>query len=113
QAVAAQEEFVINRETIRRSLQEYFGWGATYPEVRVQPQMEVLEKIEESDHFRWRVRYEVDPGEQSFAFLLIPKPFPAPGTRLPLVLCPHPTALTGKDRVIGHYPAPPPDAAEA
>ncbi len=112
-SAAKNQNFTINRDEIRRSLFGYFGWGETYPAITAEPQMEVLEKVEESDHFRWHVRYQVDKDEQSYAYLLIPKPFPAAGQRLPLILCPHPTALIGKDRVVGRYDEPAPNADEA
>ncbi len=118
-AVAASEETntdalgaaSVSREELREGVQRAFGPGPGDADV-VDPRVEILEKHDEGDHERWHLRYRVHEDDHAYAYLLLPKPLPEDGERLPLVLCPHPTALIGKDRVIGRYDDPPDSAQE-
>ncbi|EIQ00423.1 hypothetical protein OpiT1DRAFT_04966 [Opitutaceae bacterium TAV1] len=76
------------------------------------PSYEITEKTDAGDHERWKLRYTVDKDETVTAWLIVPKPLPAAGTRLPLVLALHPTNDAGKDRVLGLYEKPPADEKE-
>jgi dienelactone hydrolase len=77
-----------------------------------EPSYKIIAKTDAGDHERWKVRYTVDKGEEIEAWLLVPKPLPAPGVRLPLVLALHPTYDGGKDRVLDNYDKPPADETE-
>jgi hypothetical protein len=72
----------------------------------------VVREEDQGDHVRRTVSYRVDVGERVNGYLLIPKPLPKPGERLPLVLCPHPTNMAGKGSVVGVYDKPPADEKE-
>lgn len=76
------------------------------------PNYKITGKEDQSDHERWSIQYDVDEGENVHGWLLVPKPLPAEGERLPLVLALHPTNNTGKDRTIGLFEAPPVDAKD-
>lgn len=90
----------VSREEMLVSMLSYFGPG---PIDTVDPQVEELGIYDEEDHRRIHIRYYVDEDEYSYAYILLPKPLPAEGEQLPLVLAPHPTGAEGKDRVIGVY----------
>src|SRR5690606_27379596 len=66
---------------------------------------EVLEKVKVDGYERWHIKYKVDKEEYSYAFILLPLNIPA-GTKLPLMLCPHPTYDLGKNRVVNLYDEP-------
>lgn len=102
----------VPREEIRAAVLSYFGPGPALADVP-KPDLQIVSKTDAGDHERWRVRYNVEKDERIDGFLLVPKPLPAMGRRLPLVLCPHPTAEEGKDRAAGVYDTPPADALEA
>jgi len=65
------------------------------------------------DHVRRTLRYSVEQGERVEGYLLLPKPLPTAENPLPLVLCPHPTHVLGKDVVVGNFPEAPPSEREA
>ncbi|MBD1422814.1 DUF5017 domain-containing protein [Sphingobacterium chuzhouense] len=67
--------------------------------------MEVLEKTKQDGYERWHVKYKVDTDEFSYAYILLPLNIPA-GAKLPLMLCPHPTYIFGKNRVVNLYDEP-------
>lgn len=71
-----------------------------------EPSYEIVSKEDKGDYERWYLRYLVDEGEHAVAWLLVPKPLPQRGERLPLVLALHPTNNTGKDRTVGIYESP-------
>lgn len=68
--------------------------------------IEVLEKVRKRHYERWHIKYKVDNEEYSYAYLLIPDTA-LNGGKLPLVLCPHPTYIYGKNRVVHQYDSPP------
>ena len=103
---AESKEIGVSREELRQGLYGYYGWGKTYPKP-LPPEVTILDKKKEKTYERWHLKYRVDADEYSYGYLLIPLPFPAKGTRLPLVMAPHPTSLIGKDRVLGVYAEPP------
>ncbi len=100
------------REEMRAAMLKYFGSGPDPAKVPG-PAPEILEKVDAGDHERWHLRYLVDQDEYGYAYLLLPKPGPAKGERLPLILCPHPTADIGKNSVVGFYDNPPDTPKEA
>jgi pimeloyl-ACP methyl ester carboxylesterase len=100
-----------DRAVLVQALLAGYGRGPSEAD-RVAPEMKVTKEEDQGDHVRRTVSYNVEAGERVTAYLLIPKPLPQPGQRLPLVLCPHPTNLAGKDCVTGHYETPPADEKE-
>lgn len=85
-----------------------FPAGIKVPE----PGLEVIEVVDEGDYERRKVRFVVDEGETATGYLLVPKPLPQPGQKLPLVVALHPTAYNGKDRVIDRHERPAKNKAE-
>lgn len=67
------------------------------------PEYKITSKEDCGDYFRWKVEYAVETDERVNGWLLIPKPAPAQGEKLPLILALHPTNNTGKDRTVGIY----------
>lgn len=61
------------------------------------PGYEVVEIIEAEDHQRWRINFITGENETVPAYLLIPKPLPQKGQKLPLLLVLHGTTPLGKD----------------
>ncbi len=94
----------VAREDLRAAMNQYFGTpaGLTPPD----PQPEILAKVDGGDYERWALRYRVEEDEFSYGYLFLPKPAPTAEHRRPLVICPHPTASIGKDRVSGVYSEP-------
>jgi len=64
---------------------------------RVPLEPAVSEEVDCGSHLRRLIHYTSEPGCRTPAYLLIPKPALAARTRLPAVLCPHPT-----DDRVGH-----------
>lgn len=95
----------VNREELRQAMLEYFGPGPAAEEA-VEPDLAITEKTDQGDHERWRMEYNVHADDRATGYLLIPKPVPETGKKLPLILALHPTSLIGKDRVIGKYAEP-------
>jgi pimeloyl-ACP methyl ester carboxylesterase len=100
------------RAELVQSLLRSYGQGPTEADI-VDPKPTVVREEDMGDHVRQTIGYWVDKDEQVFGYLLLPKPRPKPGQRLPLVLCPHPTNAAGKDSVVNNYKTPPKDQAEA
>jgi Dipeptidyl aminopeptidases/acylaminoacyl-peptidases len=90
-----------SREEIRAAIWKYFGSPPS--EEAIDPQPEILEKVDAGDHERWRLRYLVDKEEYGYGYLLLPKPLPTKANPAPLMLALHPTAEIGKDRVVAIY----------
>src|SRR5690625_2082557 len=67
------------------------------PLVVPEPGYEVVEIFEEKDHQRWRVNFTVSENETAPGYLLLPKPLPQEGQKLPLVLVLHGTTELGKE----------------
>jgi pimeloyl-ACP methyl ester carboxylesterase len=101
----------VPREEIRAAVEKYFGTPADLK--RPDPTPEILEKVDDPQFERWHLRYKVEEDEFSYAYLFLPKPLPTAAKKRPLVMCPHPTADLGKNRISGVYTEPPPDEKEA
>lgn len=101
----------VSREELRAGMWAYFGPGPS-DEDAVDPRLEIVEKRDRGDHERWVLRYQLHENDTGYAYLMLPRPAPRPGEKLPLVLALHPTSLLGKDRVAGNYEEPPADEAE-
>ncbi len=101
----------VSREELRLAIARiYMDKGPTLHSTPT-PEMEIISKTKEKDHERWHIKYLVDIDEYAYAYILIPSN-KQKGNKLPLVLCPHPTAETGKDRVVGIYQEPAKDEQE-
>jgi hypothetical protein len=109
----------VSREEMIDSMLRYFG--GPDPATAPAPEVNILGTEEFEDHQRIHMRYlvgryELNPGEfeleYSYAYLLLPKPLPREGEKLPLIMCPHPTYDWGKDRAVGIYDEPPTNEAE-
>ncbi|AQQ70502.1 putative dienelactone hydrolase [Limihaloglobus sulfuriphilus] len=88
------------REALVKGLEAYWGQGPQESDI-VDPDMQIIEKVELEDHYRWHVSYMVEKDDKSYAYILFPKPMPTKEKSLPLVLCPHPTNGYGKKTVVG------------
>ena len=80
------------------------------PQETVDPAMTFDGEVKMDGYTRYRVSYNVDRDERVSAWLLVPDH--EPGTKLPLVFCPHPTWREGKDSMINQWKTPAKDAAE-
>ncbi len=99
------------RAELIQSLYNYYGEGPTKADI-VDPDPQLIREEDLGDHIRQTIRYWVEKDEQVSGYLLLPKPRPKPGQKVPLVLCPHPTNMAGKDSVVGRYKEPPKDVEE-
>ncbi|AQQ70501.1 putative dienelactone hydrolase [Limihaloglobus sulfuriphilus] len=88
------------REALVKGLEAYWGQGPQESDI-VDPDMQIIEKVELEDHYRWHVSYMVEKDDKSYAYILFPKPMPTKEKPLPLVLCPHSTTGEGKKAVAG------------
>ncbi|AQQ70503.1 putative dienelactone hydrolase [Limihaloglobus sulfuriphilus] len=93
----------LHREVLVDALEAYWGQGPQEGDI-VDPDMQIIKKVELEDHYRWHLSYMVEDDDKSFAYLLLPKPMPTKDKPLPLVLCPHPTHGDGKKFVSGFKP---------
>ena len=100
------------RAELIQSLYDYYGRGPTEADI-VDPEPELVCEEDLGDHIRQTISYRVEKDERISGYLLLPKPWPEPGQKVPLILCPHPTNMAGKDSVINNYKEPPKDAADA
>lgn len=101
----------VTQDDIRASMEKHLlSMGPDYNKY-AHPKMEVINKFKEDGYERWHVKYLVDENEYCYAYLLIPNNIPK-GVKRPAVLCPHPTANIGKDRVVGIYQGPAQSPAE-
>ena len=100
-----------DRAVLVEALLDAYGRGPTAADI-VDPDPRILKEEDQGDHVRRTVSYLVERGERVNGFLLVPKPLPKPGQRLPLVLCPHPTNMAGKGSVVNLYDKPPADDRE-
>jgi len=75
------------------------GLRGPLPE-RVAPKAEVVDRVQESDHTRLRLRIPVTPFSTLIAYLLLPHDLPA-GERRPALLVSHGHAPYGMDSVCG------------
>lgn len=97
---------LVSQEEIRIAMESlYLGKGPDFTKY-AHPKIEITKKFKETGHERWHIKYLVDENEYAYAYILIPAGI-TKGQKLPAVLAPHPTANTGKDRVVGIYPEPP------
>ncbi|HLS28565.1 MAG TPA: alpha/beta fold hydrolase [Opitutales bacterium] len=101
----------VTREELREAVFRYFGPGPDEADA-VDPQLVITRKEDETDHERWHLEYWVHEDDRATAYLLVPKPLPEPGEKLPLILAPHPTSLIGKDRAVGKYEQEPTSESE-
>ncbi|WP_353136304.1 DUF5017 domain-containing protein [Pseudopedobacter sp.] len=95
----------VSQDEIRTAMENlYLGKGPDFTKY-AHPKMEVINKFKEVGYERWHIKYLVDENEYAHAYLLIPSGI-VKGKKLPAVICPHPTADIGKDRVVGIYAEP-------
>lgn len=92
----------VSKEDLKKAMEKVYLEKGPKPNSTPKPVMEIIDKVKQPDHERWHIRYLVDTDEYAYAYILLPLNFEK-GKKLPLVLCPHPTADIGKDRVVGIY----------
>lgn len=95
----------VTREELRRAMEKVYLDKGPKLTSTPRPVMEIIKKVEQSDHERWHIKYLVDADEYAYAYVLLPLNIEK-RKKLPLVVCPHPTADIGKDRVVGIYKEP-------
>ncbi|NGF57914.1 hypothetical protein G5B00_15450 [Parapedobacter sp. SGR-10] len=110
-AVSQDSVTEVTREEMKRAMERVYLDKGPKPDATPKPVMEIIEKVKQPDHERWHIKYLVDTDEYAYAYILLPL-HRKKGEKLPLVLCPHPTADTGKDRVVGIHKEPAKDAKE-
>ncbi|HLS27311.1 MAG TPA: hypothetical protein VK041_01570, partial [Opitutales bacterium] len=92
--IAVKGALSVSQEEIDEAIAaSFFPSSLVVPE----PGYEVVEIIEEEDHQRWRVNFTVSENETAPGYLLLPKPLPQEGQKLPLVLVLHGTTELGKE----------------
>lgn len=92
----------VTREEIKRAMERIYLEKGPKSNSTPKPIMETIEKVRQPDHERWHIKYLVDTDEYGYAYILLPLNIKK-GEKLPLIMCPHPTADIGKDRVVGIY----------
>ncbi|WP_081643163.1 dienelactone hydrolase family protein [Sphingobacterium paucimobilis] len=101
----------VGRDELKSTIERIYMQKGPKKNITSRPELQIISKTKEADHERWHVKYLVDTEDYAFAYLLVPNTLKK-GHKLPLILCPHPTAETGKDRVVGIYSAPAKDEQE-
>ncbi|AQQ69907.1 putative dienelactone hydrolase [Limihaloglobus sulfuriphilus] len=93
------------RDELVKSLMVYYGEGPGREDI-VDPDVKIEDEKDMGDHIRQTISYFVEKDERVRAYLLFPETFDRSKEKLPLILCPHPTNLVGKDCVVNNYPEP-------
>lgn len=102
----------VPRPELIQSLLTYYGKGPSEADI-VKPDVKVISEVKMKDHTRRTISYLVEKDERVTAYLLLPESSQSNNDKLPLILCPHPTNIAGKDCVINNYSTPPKDEVEA
>ena len=95
--VKTADEWPARREQIAATIRKYLGEPTPFE--RVEPKMRVLSESKEADYRQLKVAYDVEPGEEVRAHLLIPPP--ERRRKNAAVVCIHGTSAEAKDTMIG------------